>query len=124
MGTIYDDKRIREIEKNLGNVSDLEETLTESVETIKENYVDGKLAEVQFSLDWNTLTKTGFYIYNGWSGSGGSNRPTDEKCMGTVIVTAKSDDTIITQTFIRSSGEIYTRMYAGGNWGDWSTNSK
>ena len=79
---------------------------------------------MDFSTNWNNVTKTGLYNYNGWGGTGGgSNRPTDTKCIGVLMVANTDNTTMISQTFISNDMKVYIRIYSDGAWGSWGTTS-
>ena len=76
---------------------------------------------ISYGTNWNTITEPGYYLYNAWTGSGGSNRPTDTKCMGFVIVLAHPGGSHIQQIFFPSSATLATayRWYTGSAWESW-----
>jgi len=76
---------------------------------------------ISYSSNWNSITEPGYYLYNAWTGSGGSNRPTDTKCMGFVIVLAHPGGSHIQQIFFPSSTTITPayRWYSGSAWDNW-----
>ena len=80
-------------------------------------YTKGAL---DYTKNWNDLIVPGTYIYNGWSGEDtGSNRPTDERGMGFVIVLHNSTWGNRQQIYISTTG-IYVRLfYQNTTWGSW-----
>ena len=75
-----------------------------------------------YSSNWNDARDTGYRLYNAWTGSGGSNRPTDTKCMGCVLVITDASGTTTTQIFFPFSSTM-TPMYRwyNGNWESWKS---
>lgn len=77
---------------------------------------------ITYSTNWNDARDTGYRLYNAWTGSGGSNRPTDTKCMGCVLVITDASGTTTTQIFFPFSSTL-TPMYRwyNGNWESWKS---
>ena len=96
------------------------ETLTHDVAEIKNDlanftsglYIDG-------DTDWNTIKTSGMYLYNGWSGSGGSNKPTETKSIGMVFVLNSSIRLL--QFVVLESGNSYFRSGTVDELGNWTT---
>ena len=100
------------------------ETLTHDVAEIKNDLDNKNCGYMDFSTNWNNVTKTGLYNYNGWGGTdSGSNRPTDTKCIGVLMVANTDNTTMISQTFISKDMKVYIRIYSDGAWGSWGTTS-
>ena len=100
------------------------ETLTHDVAKVKNDLDNKNCGYMDFSTNWNNVTKTGLYNYNGWGGTGGgSNRPTDTKCIGVLMVANTDNATMISQTFISKDMKVYIRIYSDGAWGSWGTTS-
>ena len=96
------------------------ETLTHDVAEIKNDlsnftsglYIDG-------DTDWNTIKTSGMYFYNGWSGSGGSNKPTETKSIGMVFVL--NSGIKLLQFVVLESGNSYFRSGTVDELGNWTT---
>ena len=97
------------------------ETLTHDVAEIKNDlskkftiglYIDG-------DTDWNTMKTSGMYYYNGWSGSGGSNKPTETKSVGMVFVL--NAGIRLLQFAVLESGNSYFRSGTVDELGNWTT---
>ena len=73
-------------------------------------YIDG-------STDWNTIKISGMYYYNGWSGSGGSNKPTETKTIGMAFI-LNTGNTLL-QFAVLSSGNSYFRNGTIDEPGSW-----
>ena len=100
------------------------DTLTSDVAEIKNDLDNKNCGYMDFSTNWNNVTKTGLYNYNGWGGTGGgSNRPTDTKCIGVLMVANTDNTTMISQTFISKDMKVYIRIYSDGAWDSWGTTS-
>ena len=96
------------------------ETLTHDVAEIKNDlanftsglYIDG-------DTDWNTIKTSGMYFYNGWSGSGGSNKPTETKSIGMAFVL--NSGIKLLQFVVLESGNSYFRSGTVDELGNWTT---
>lgn len=75
-------------------------------------YIDG-------DTDWNTIKTSGMYYYNGWSGSGGSNKPTETKSTGMVFVL--NSGIKLLQFVVLESGNSYFRSGTVDELGNWTT---
>ena len=94
------------------------ETLAADVAEIKNdlsNFTSGKY--IDGSTDWNTIKTSGIYYYNGWSGSGGSNKPTETKTIGMAFVLNTGN--VLLQFAVLSSGNSYFRNGTADEPGSW-----
>lgn len=66
---------------------------------------------------FGTSTGDGYYMYNGWSGSGGTGQPS-EQAIGMMLVMSSPAYTCCTQAIFTSSS-IYIRRYASAAWSSW-----
>lgn len=94
--------------------------LMSATDKINLNNAIFSMPSITYSTNWNNVTTTGYRLYNAWTGSGGSNRPLETKCMGIVLIIADGSGTTITQIFFPFSDTI-TPMFRwyNGNWGNW-----
>lgn len=66
---------------------------------------------------FSTSTGDGYYMYNGWNGSGGTGQPS-EQAIGMMLVMSSPAYNCCTQAIFTSSS-IYIRRYASGGWSSW-----
>lgn len=87
---------------------------------IKRDYFK-RLAPIDYSTNFDNLTTSGYHIYNAYSGSGGSNRPSDELFMGTLFVLNMPTWGNVMQIMFPNSPTvgIRYRLKADGVWKPW-----
>ena len=81
------------------------------------NFTNGQY--IDSSPAWNTIKTSGMYYYNGLSGSGGSNKPTETKTIGMAFVLNTGN--VLLQFAVLSSGNSYFRNGTVDEPGSWVT---
>lgn len=86
------------------------------------NYTLRKKGSLTYTTNFNDISSAGIYIYNGWVGNDtGSNRPTNTRSMGFLLVLLDPTWGNCMQIYFCSSSSIGIkyRFYGDGVWYNW-----